>query len=498
MAHDGLARVISPVDTGFDGDIASALASAARSPVESMMVGTDSTGVAVTIVCTIHQAAELPGLVSEGAQLEVGSTGQHIVERVSAAVEAVREEMLEFLAELVRHETINPPGEGYRDCAEFIARTYADLGYEVRLVEAAGHRDHTERWPRVNVLGRRGRDGATLHFNGHFDVVPPGEGWTVLPFGATREAGRIYGRGTADQKAGLAVSLFAIEALRRVGLEPAGVVEQSATVDEESGGFAGVAYLCERGFIRSDRTSYVIITEPLGYDRICLGHRGVYWFELVARGRTAHGSMPSLGVNAAEQMASVIAVLNEQLKPRLQQRLTAMPVEPPLARHPTLNLNSLHGGQLTSGLETPCVPDVCRAVFDRRFIAEESFDSVKNEIAQLVETASRGSPASVELHDVMIVEPVQTSTSARLVRTLQQAIQDVLGRPPALIASPGTYDQKHVVRIGGVQECVAYGPGILELAHQPDEYVEIDHLVESAKVIALAALRLLGTQAAPS
>jgi succinyl-diaminopimelate desuccinylase len=283
-----------------------------------------------------------------------------------------------------------------------------------------------------------------------------------------------------------------MEALRRAGLDPAGTVEQSATVDEESGGFAGVAYLCEHGLIKADRTDFVIITEPLGHDRICLGHRGVYWFELIARGRTAHGSMPSLGVNAAEQMAAMITVLNQELKPRLAQRLTTMPVEPPLARHPTLNLNSLHGGQLTAGLETPCVPDVCRAVFDRRFIAEESFEAVKAEIAELIDSARRELDVSIELNDLMVVHPVQTAVGAKLVRALQQSIEQVTGSSPALIASPGTYDQKHVVRIGGVQECVAYGPGILELAHQPDEYVEVDHLLASTKVMALTALRLLG------
>jgi succinyl-diaminopimelate desuccinylase len=122
---------------------------------------------------------------------------------------------------------------------------------------------------------------------------------------------------------------------------------------------------------------------------------------------------------------------------------------------------------------------------------------VQAEIAALIEQANIATAAEghLELREVMVVHPVQTSRQARLVRVLEDAVGAVVGHPPALIASPGTYDQKHVQRIGGVAECVAYGPGILELAHQPDEYVEIEHLLQSARVMALAALDLLGWRA---
>jgi succinyl-diaminopimelate desuccinylase len=420
------------------------------------------------------------------------SSSPDIVARVHAAVADLADEMLEFLVELIRLPTINPPGEAYTECASLIADRYRALDYQVELVAAEGLAEHSERYPRLNVLGWQAAPGPTLHFNGHFDVVPPGEGWSLPPFAAVRRDGRLYGRGTADQKAGLAASLYGVEALRRAGFILEGTVEQSATVDEESGGFAGVAYLCRRGLIRSGRTDFVIITEPLGHDRICLGHRGVYWFEVTAHGRIAHGSMPSLGVNAADAMAAFIGMVNRELKPLLASRLTSAPVEPPLARRPSINLNSLHGGQVTDGLQTPCVIDVCRAVFDRRFIEEESFDQVQAEITALIEQANVAAESHLDLRDMMIVHPVQTSRQARLVRVLEDAVSVVTGHPPTLIASPGTYDQKHVQRIGGVAECVAYGPGILELAHQPDEYVEIDHLLQSARVMALAALDLLG------
>jgi succinyl-diaminopimelate desuccinylase len=298
--------------------------------------------------------------------------------------------------------------------------------------------------------------------------------------------GRIYGRGTCDQKAGIAASVYAVEAIRRAGVTLAGTIEQSATADEESGGFAGVGWLCDAGRLASDRQRYVVITEPLDPDRVCIGHRGVYWFELTTIGRVGHGSMPGLAVNAAEQMAQLIQVFDGQLKPELARRITSAPVEPPTARRPSINLNSIHAGQHV-GWQTPAVPDRCTAIFDRRFIHEESFADVRAEIVQLLDAQD----VAYELRDLMRVDPLLGNADDFLPVAAGGAIRDALGVEPGYIVSPGTYDQKHVVRRAGIRECIAYGPGRLVLAHQPDEYVAIDDLLNSAKVMALLALRLL-------
>lgn len=415
--------------------------------------------------------------------------------RVLAAVDALRDESLAFLAAMVRIPTVNPPGERYAECAELIGEHLAGLGYAVEYVRPRRDRpDH----PRVNVFARfaGATPRPTLHFNGHFDVVPAGDpaAWARDPFGAETADGALWGRGTGDQKAGIAASVYAIEAIRRAGITLGGSVEQSATVDEESGGFAGVAELCDQGFIAAGRTDHVIITEPLGVDRVCLGHRGVYWCEVTAHGATAHGSMPGLGRNAADAMARLIVRVDRELKPRLAARRTVAPVEPPAARHPSINLNALHAGQPVGEEQTACVPDTCVAIFDRRFLIEESRDAVRAEIAALVAAegaADDGIRWSVR--DLMLVEPTATSPDAPVARAVREAIHEVTGRTATLIASPGTYDQKHVVRRGGVNDCIAYGPGILETAHRPNEYVRLDDLATATKVMALAALRLLGT-----
>jgi succinyl-diaminopimelate desuccinylase len=405
--------------------------------------------------------------------------------------------MISWLQGLVRIPTVNPPGENYIAGAEFIGAKLKQFGYDTHYIAAEGMAEHTPEHPRLNVLGRMEgfQSRPTLHFNGHFDVVPVGTGWTVDPFGALIHDGKLYGRGTSDQKAGIAASIFAIEAIRRAGFRLNGTVEQSGSVDEESGGFAGVAYLSKHGRIGKDKTDYVIITEPSDVDRVCLGHRGVYWFKVTTQGRIAHGSMPYLGVSAIDHMAEFIHGVHHKLKPVLATRKTTVPIEPPGSRYASINVNSIFGGQPEVGTQTPCVADRSGAIFDRRFLSEESFEQVRGEIqAMLEDLQAKNSDFKYNIEDLMIVYPVHTDENCKLITTISDSVETIFGRRPKLIASPGTYDQKHVVRIASVDQCIAYGPGILSQAHLPDEHCLVEDVVNSAKVMALTAMQLLGAE----
>jgi succinyl-diaminopimelate desuccinylase len=214
--------------------------------------------------------------------------------------------------------------------------------------------------------------------------------------------------------------------------------------------------------------------------------------------------MPFLGESAILHMGAFIHRLENELMPRLRHRTTAEPVEPPGARVSTLNINSLHGGQVeqhyahnSSGepcadLPSPVVAHSCRAVLDRRFIAEESLEAVKQEIVDMLDELKQTRPGfDYSIKEIMSFVPTATSKEAPVVQATARAIARVLGREPKLIASPGTYDQKHIFRTGQLKDCIAYGPGILDLAHQPDEYVGVKELVESAQVMAMAAWRLM-------
>src|SRR5471032_3279060 len=152
-------------------------------------------------------------------------------------IEAREDEMVALTQALIRFPTVNPPGEAYRPCAEFIGRRLRARGFAVEYVHAAGTPGDSERYPRINVIARRDGTarGPCVHFNSHIDVVQTGAGWTLDPFAAIVKDGRVYGRGACDMKGGLAASIIAVEALIDAGEKLPGSLEISGTVDEESG-----------------------------------------------------------------------------------------------------------------------------------------------------------------------------------------------------------------------------------------------------------------------
>jgi succinyl-diaminopimelate desuccinylase len=422
------------------------------------------------------------------------------IDAVSGLIDSRTDELVELTRDLIRFPTINPPGEAYRPCAEYVGERLRKRGFEVEYVRGVGTPGDSDAYPRTNVIARweGSAPGPCVHFNSHIDVVQTGAGWTVDPFEGVVKDGRVYGRGACDMKGGLAASIVAVEALIDSGIELPGALEISGTVDEESGGYGGVAYLAERGWFSRPRVDHVIIPEPLNVDRVCIGHRGVWWAEIETKGRIAHGSMPFLGDSAIRHMAAVLEGFEHELYPALAARHSEMPVVPDGARQSTMNINSVHGGQDEghTGLPAPCVADSCRMIIDRRYLIEETPEQVKGEVRGLLDRlAQERRGFRYELRDLFEVAPVMTDRDNPVPRATAAAIREVLGREAQFICSPGTYDQKHIDRIGKLKDCIAYGPGVLDLAHQPDEWVGIDDMTASAKVMARAALSLLRREA---
>lgn len=416
-----------------------------------------------------------------------------------AAVAAREGELIALTQELIRIPTLNPPGRNYRDICVFLADRLGGRGFKVELLRAEGTPGDSDAFPRWNMVARRegARTGDCVHFNSHHDVVEVGHGWTRDPFGGELEGRRIYGRGACDMKGGLAASVIAAEAFVDTCPDFAGAVEISATADEETGGYGGVAWLAERGYFSPERVQHVIIPEPLNKDRICLGHRGVWWAEIETKGRIAHGSMPFLGDSAIRHMSAVLAEIEAHLYPLLATKRTEMPVVPEGARQSTMNINSIHGGEAEqppgfTGLPAPCVADRCRIIIDRRFLIEEGLGEVKGELTDLLDRLKATRPNfDYEIRDLFEVLPSMTDEGAPVVRSVAAAVATVLGTHPEFVCSPGTYDQKHIDRIGRLRNCIAYGPGILDLAHQPDEWVGVDDMLDSARVMALTLADLL-------
>ena len=418
---------------------------------------------------------------------------------LNTAITSRRDDLIQLTQDLIRIPTLNPPGENYRAICEFLDKRLRRAGFETQLIRAHGTPGDSAKYPRWNIIARR--DGAhcgdCVHFNSHTDVVDVGLGWTRDPFGGELDDGKIYGRGACDMKGGLAASIIAAEAFIQTHPNFSGAIEISGTADEESGGYGGVAYLAEHGHFSPDKVQHVIIPEPLNKDRVCLGHRGGWWAEIETFGEIAHGSMPFLGDCAVRHMSAVIDKFETDLYPAMAARRTDMPVVPEGARSSTMNINSIHGGQAeqladSTALPSHCVPDSCRIVIDRRFLVEEPLEDVKREVEGLLEDLKSDRPKfNYALRDLNHVLPSMTDKQAPVVQTVAKAIENVLGKPAQFVASPGTYDQKHIDRIGKLKNCIAYGPGILELAHKPDEWIGVDDMIDSAKVMGKALQTLL-------
>ena len=414
-------------------------------------------------------------------------------------IDGKREDLIQLTQDLIRIPSLNPPGENYGAICDFLNKRLQASGFETQLIRAFDTPGDSERYPRWNIIARR--DGTSLgdcvHFNSHTDVVEIGSGWTFDPFGGEIADGNIYGRGACDMKGGLASSIIAAEAFIEQYPDFSGAIEISGTADEESGGYGGVAYLAEHGHFSPEKVQHVIIPEPLQKDRICLGHRGGWWAEIETKGEIAHGSMPFLGDCAVRHMGAVIHEFEDKLFPIMAARRTDMPVVPEGAKSSTMNINSIHGGQKEqsddfTGLPAHCVPDSCRIVIDRRFLVEEPLDQVRSEVTDLLEGLRVTRPDfKYELTELNSVLPSMTDKTAPVVETVAQAIEDVMGKAPEYVASPGTYDQKHIDRIGKLKNCIAYGPGILEMAHKPDEYIGINDMLDSAKVMGASLETLL-------
>ncbi len=415
------------------------------------------------------------------------------------AIMARRDDLIALTQELVRIPTLNPPGAHYRLICEVLEKRLKPTGFNVILIRAFDAPGDSDAYPRWNMIARHegAQSGDCVHFNSHTDVVEAGQGWTRDPFGAELVGDRIYGRGTCDMKGGLAASIIAAETFIDLYPDYAGAIEISGTADEESGGYGGVAYLAEQGYFDPSRVQHVIIPEPLHKDRVCVGHRGGWWAEIETFGRIAHGSMPFLGDCAVRHMSAVIDRFEDRLYPAMAARTTDMPVVPEGARSSTMNINSIHGGQEelpedSTALPSHCVPDSCRIVIDRRYLVEENVEDVRGEITAILDDLTSERPEfRYDLRELNHVLPSMTARDAPVARTVAEEIRAVLGREAEFVASPGSYDQKHIDRIGKLKNCVAYGPGLLELAHQPDEYVGVEDMLDSAIVMARSLARLL-------
>jgi succinyl-diaminopimelate desuccinylase len=367
---------------------------------------------------------------------------------------ALQHEVTDLTRRLVQAPSPNPPGNEVE--VQAIVRDYLSQrsGLDVRELEAAPGR------PIVVARLDTGRPGRTIVLCGHVDTVPIGEGWTHDPFAAEIEAGRLYGRGACDMKAGVAATLVAITQLagRRAEL-PRGVVEAHIVPDEEPGGELGCAILLREGAIVADAA---IVAEPSDL-AVFRAQKGNIFAAIRIAGRAAHGSMPERGQNAITAASRLIVDLENELVRRVREH-----------RHELLGNSSINVGTIHGGRRTNVVPDECVVTVDRRLMPGEASADALDELVNFV--GERGS-LSVEA----IGAAFETPADHWLVEAAVAAVEDVLGAPAQIGGLNGSSDARFYADGAGIPTIIL-GPGSMEQAHIADEYVEIEQLGAAARI----------------
>ncbi len=375
-------------------------------------------------------------------------------------IDAGRDAMVELLAALVAVPTENPPARGYLPCVELLCDAAAGLGLECRRIDIPSPAEA----PRAALLASIGAPGPTLYFHGHYDVVPASAAGQFTP---RIEGDALFGRGSSDMKSGLVAMLYAAKAIAAAGLARRGRLALMIVPDEETGGEYGSAALASMGELAVDAVG-MLLPEPTS-GVVWNANRGALSLEIIVQGRAAHVGLAHHGINAFER---AVAIVN---------RLLALKAEV----HPSV---LLIGGRVEAGSNFNVVPDVCRFTVDRRIDPAEDFAFEKRRLLEIFDEARVG---GTDL-EVRVLQEGRSSSwpeDSPLGRALAASIADVSGEPARFEMCPGLLETRFYAARG--VPAFAYGPGVLAVSHGPQEFVRISRMVESAKVYALTAARIL-------
>ena len=385
-----------------------------------------------------------------------------VLEKIAA------DEIIELTRQLIRIPSENPPG-GEGEIAEFIAEKLKDLGLTVRVYEFKPGR------PSVVGLLSGVKEKPTLMFNGHMDTVPVGDKdlWSVEPFEGVLRDGRIYGRGAADMKGALAAMIASVKAIVESEVNLRGRLILTFVADEEVTGY-GTRDLIRRGY----RADFAIVGEPSELN-VQTAHKGLLWLKVVIRGKAAHASIPHQGVNAIYRMADFCLAL-EKMNSLLAEKKHA------LLGPPTINVGTIKGG-----IKTNIVPDYCEITIDRRLIPGEKPVDVKREIEETLESlGGKTSKLQTQVEVINVAEPSETAQDELIVQVARKAVREVIGRDPGVTGFTATCDMRFLVNEAGIPTIIL-GPGSLRQAHVIDEYVEVEQVINAAKIYTSIILKTL-------
>lgn len=384
------------------------------------------------------------------------------------AGEIDRDQLIGFLQELVRipSQALPDAGRSEQPAAELIAARMRAWGWQVDQWEVEPGR------PNVLATIEGGLPGPTLLFEGHTDVVSEGDPakWTRAPFGAEIVDGRLYGRGSADMKSGLAAMLHAARALD-LGRPFPGRVKLACLVDEE-GLMIGVKDLVRTG--RAAGVDAAIVCEPEERE-VCVAQKGAIRVRVTSWGRMAHGAMPEHGLNPIPPLLEFVR-RTADLQADLQRSN---------GEHPHLGWDYITPTVLVANR-----PEQFNVIPDRAFAWLDIRTTPRTDHRALLDRLGERLGPGLELEVIDDRPPTETPAEHPVVRALVGAHEAVYGEAPVLGGVPGSTDGTILWRDAGIP-IVTYGPGGKWIAHQVDEYVEVDEVVRAAEVYVEAARRFL-------
>jgi acetylornithine deacetylase/succinyl-diaminopimelate desuccinylase family protein len=362
-----------------------------------------------------------------------------------------RDEIVRIVCELVRHDTVNPPGNEYL-CKDLVSGCMQSLGMQISY--------HEKQPGRTNVVGKIGTGERSIGFVSHMDVVPPGDldQWKTPPFEPTIIDGRIYGRGTLDDKGSFASAYSACKAFLAEHPTFDGTIYLIAAADEEMGSELGIIYLVEECGLRFD---VAIIPDGGRMDLSIYGEKGILWVEIESRGVQAHGSTPELGRNAIVPLAEAIAEIKAlDLGASYDRAFDGW----------TMNVGTIQGGSSTN-----TVPASARASIDFRLPAGITRQQVLEKLEEKLDAVKRRSPDSeLAIKVLHATEPHISDKNSIIIQSFDKAARR-LGLPMNYETFGGNTVAKNLY-FAGITSVVHY-PGDDKLAHVPNEFVNIEELI---------------------
>ena len=387
------------------------------------------------------------------------------------------DEMAALLAELVAIPTENPPGKNYRACADLLENRLKQVGLDCERIAAPNQKNDGGEAP-VSLLAGYGRGERVLYFHGHYDVVPA---QSLEQFQPVRKQHFLFGRGSCDMKGGIVAMLYAILALRGCGAGLDGRIALVLVPNEETGGQGGSEWLATQGRLGRDGIGMLLAEPTSGV--VWNANRGAISLRVRVLGKSAHVGLQHQGENAFERMHEVVKRLQE-LKQEVERRSTKFNIGADQARQSILML----GGQSGGGTNFNVVPEECWFTIDRRINPEENLDEEKGRLIAVLESCRRDR-IPVEWKVLQEGQSSACGGEERLGVALTHSVRAVTGEAPRFEMCPGLLEIRFYAAQG--VPAYAYGPGLLSMAHGPNEYIDLRKMIECSAIYALAALDVL-------